>query len=262
MATNRFTYTRKQLEQLFKWIYAGNINPRQLPLDLYQATLGYLSDGVARGFGSGDLGDEEIGLLYDFEVNLGVFSAAKTHQQVVDMTLAIFDTESRTKRSFSEFKANAGEIFEQYNVNWLKTEYRTVFNQSLAARQWMDFQRDKDLFPLLKYNTIGDERVREVHVELDGIVRHIDDPFWRRYFPPNDWGCRCDVTSHEDGEVTITPDSVIRSLSAPGELFDMNPAVDRVVFDESHPYISNVAERHHVLRDRNFDMPLPSKPKK
>ena len=36
-------------------------------------------------------------------------------------------------------------------------------------------------------------RPRPAHVALDGITRAADDPFWRTYYPPNGWGCRCRV---------------------------------------------------------------------
>lgn len=34
---------------------------------------------------------------------------------------------------------------------------------------------------------------RPYHVALDGIVRPADDPFWRSYYAPNGWGCKCRV---------------------------------------------------------------------
>lgn len=36
-------------------------------------------------------------------------------------------------------------------------------------------------------------RPRRAHVALDGITKAADDPFWRTYYPPNGWGCRCRV---------------------------------------------------------------------
>jgi SPP1 gp7 family putative phage head morphogenesis protein len=262
MADSPFTYTKKQLARLFKMIFSGAFTPARLPVDLYESTLGSLSDAVLRGFVQGDLTEEELGLLDYFSHNIAVFSGAKTHQQVSDMTRALIDPETGMKRSFSEFKRDANNIFEEYNVNWLKTEYRTAINNAFAARQWMVFQEEKDVLPFLRFNTVGDERVRDEHVELDGIVRHVDDPFWRKYLPPIDWNCRCDVTSHSEDDVTETPKADLKGIQEPDDLFAFNPAVDKIIFDENHPYISKVAERYHVLRDRNFDLPTPKDPRK
>lgn len=261
MPASDLTYNRKQLNRLMKGVFESDINPASLPEDLYLAVLNVLSDGVARGFGTGKLTDEASDLLRHFDHNVAVFSAAKTHQQIADMTRALIDPETGLKRSFSAFKRDAEGIFEQYNVNWLETEYRTAFNNSFGARQWLSFQEDAQLFPIIRYETAGDERVRDEHVELDGIVRHIDDPFWRRWFPPNGWRCRCDATSHEAGDLEFTPDDILSTIQPPSELFDFNPALDKVIFKPDHPYISRVAERYHVNRDRNFDLPVPPKPK-
>jgi len=264
MSTNddraEWLYTRKQLDNLMKGVFEGGIDPASLPVGLYNAILATLSDGVVRGFGFGDLTDEAQDLLAHFDHNVAVFSAAKTHQQIADMTRKLFDPETGLKRSFSAFKADATEIFDQYNVNWLKTEYRTAFNNAFGARQWLEFSAKKSALPVIRYETANDERVRDEHVDLDGIVRHIDDPFWRRWFPPNGWNCRCDATQHEIGDLTFTSDDVIAKIKPPSELFDFNPAIDKVIFDPNHPYMSRVAERYHVIRDRNFGLPVPPKP--
>ncbi len=261
MPIQQFTYIRKQLDKLMKDVFEGAVNPASLPVDLYEATLMTLSSGVARGFGKGNLTNEMSDLLGHFDHNVGVFSAAKTHQQVADMTRALIDPETGLKRSFSSFKSHAGEIFDQYNTNWLRTEYRTAFNQGLGARQWHEMQKGKEDLPVLRYETSGDERVRKEHVSLDNIVRHIDDPFWRQWFPPNGWNCRCDVTQHELGDVEFTNDDVLAGLDAPSKLFNGNPALDKVIFDPTHPYMSRVAERYKVQQAHNFHMPVPPKPK-
>lgn len=252
-------YTRGQLETLLRSIFEGETTPSRLPQGLFSMILGILTDGVARGFGVGDLDEEAENLLDHFDNNIGVFSAAKTHQQVVDMRSKVFDSEGK-KRPFSDFRKDANEVFDEYNKNWLRTEYRTAVNNSFAARQWLEFQKQKDLFPLLRYQTALDERVREDHEDLDGIVRHIDDKFWLLWFPPNGWNCRCDVTSHAIGELEVTPEYAIKDLIPPSDLFSINPALDKVIFNPEHPYISKVDERYHALRDRNFDLPVRPKP--
>ena len=43
-----------------------------------------------------------------------------------------------------------------------------------------------------EYRAVGDDRTRPDHLKLDGVIREKDDPFWAKYTPPWDHGCRCD----------------------------------------------------------------------
>lgn len=260
MAKNPEDYTEEEIVALFKAIYEGRVTPKRLPVDLFESILLRLSDAVVRGF---DINDEilaeQANLIAHFDRNVAVFSAAKTHQQVVDMSLKLVGADG-LKTPFSLFKKEARAIFDEYNVNWLKTEYRTAFNNSLAARQWVDFEADRDITPLLRFDTAGDERVRDEHVELDGVVRHIDDPFWNTYLPPIDWNCRCDATAYTEDEATITPDSKLKDLPEPDELFAFNPAKDKQIFDlHKHPYMK-VNERYKTLKENDFNLDLPPEP--
>ena len=44
-----------------------------------------------------------------------------------------------------------------------------------------------------EYTTVGDNRVREEHAVLEGVTLPKNDPFWRQFYPPNGWSCRCAV---------------------------------------------------------------------
>lgn len=69
-----------------------------------------------------------------------------------------------------------------------------------AAARYEQEQEDKDVFPYLLYQTLGDENVRQSHRDLDGKIVHKDDPFWRQHYPPWDWGCRCTVIELTEAE--------------------------------------------------------------
>src|SRR3990172_5748594 len=63
------------------------------------------------------------------------------------------------------------------------------------AAQW-DSLHDPDvkaLFPYYRYVTVGDSAVREAHAVHHGKVYPADHDFWKHWWPPNDWNCRCDV---------------------------------------------------------------------
>jgi len=65
--------------------------------------------------------------------------------------------------------------------------------QAYAAAQHEVMVEQKAVLPYWKYLTVGDERVREAHAALHGLILPADDPFWNDHFPPWDWGCRCRV---------------------------------------------------------------------
>jgi SPP1 gp7 family putative phage head morphogenesis protein len=62
-----------------------------------------------------------------------------------------------------------------------------------AAADYEIMDRQRDVFPYWQYKTMEDDRVRESHAALDGIVLPADHEFWLTHFPPWDWGCRCTV---------------------------------------------------------------------
>lgn len=76
---------------------------------------------------------------------------------------------------------------------------RTIYSTYMAAQRNLGVlehaQDNKSRRPYLRYNTVGDDRVRDTHAVLDGVTRPVDDPFWNTYLPPWDFNCRCDVTS-------------------------------------------------------------------
>lgn len=75
----------------------------------------------------------------------------------------------------------------------LETIYRTNLRTARATGQWEGIEAVKDRFPYLEYVAVRDERTRDDHRALHGIVLPVDDTFWADHFPPNGWNCRCRV---------------------------------------------------------------------
>lgn len=254
-------YSDKQLERLINGVYNGKITRENLPLDLYEATVARLSKAVFKGFG-GDFttlaGEHEAtDLLLYFQHNTAYFSAAKTFQQVNDMSTKLFD-ESGDKVPFADFKAAATEVFEEYNENWLRAEYNTAISQAQAGREWQTIQSNKDVLPLLQYQTVGDDRVRDEHADWDGVTLPVDHEFWETHLPPNGFNCRCIVQQLEADEAEQT-DLTDSQETDPPSLFAMNSGTDRVIFKEDHPYF-NVADKYEILKKQDFGLPVPPDP--
>jgi uncharacterized protein with gpF-like domain len=82
---------------------------------------------------------------------------------------------------------------------------RTIYNANLrtarAAGQWDRAQRNKAVFPYLKYGLGPSEQHRELHQQWDGTILPVDHPWWSTHLPPNGWGCKCGVRSISRAEM-------------------------------------------------------------
>ena len=78
---------------------------------------------------------------------------------------------------------------------------RTHGYQAYSAAQYNVMERQKDVFPYWRYQTAQDDRVRDSHAALEGVVLPANDPFWQTHFPPWDFNCRCTVVPLSDADV-------------------------------------------------------------
>ncbi len=95
--------------------------------------------------------------------------------------------------TWNEYKKAALETSNLYNATWLEAEYNQTIATANMAGKYREFEKNQELYPNLKYVTVGDNRVREKHKKWDGFIAPIKHPIWQRLLPPNDWGCRCDI---------------------------------------------------------------------
>ncbi len=123
--------------------------------------------------------------------NIAEFSAFKetSFKKQIESRL----TKNGKVLSWSDFKKETAKLDVQYNQQWLKTEYNQTIANANSAEKFKEYQSQKHLYPNLEYKTIGDERVRGSHKDMNGIILPVGDPFWQKFLPPNDWGCRCYV---------------------------------------------------------------------
>lgn len=176
--------------------------------------------------------------------NAGEFAAFKNHAEQRELAKLMLD-ENGKPRTFSQFKKAARPITEQYNINWLQTEYNQATAQSQMAIKWEGFKEDADLYPNLEYRAVQDKRTRDEHAKMHGIVLPINDPFWNTNYPPNGWGCRCTV---------VQTDKKVRKPKTdiePDKGFDHNSGKDRKLFADKNGYTENVSakERSAIKRE-------------
>ena len=64
--------------------------------------------------------------------------------------------------------------------------------QAFNAANWRVIQEDADTTHI-QYLATEDDRVRDSHLALNGIILPKDDSFWGDHTPPWEWGCRCRI---------------------------------------------------------------------
>lgn len=106
----------------------------------------------------------------------------------------------------------SGEIHgKRLNARRLETIFRTNMQSAYMAGRWQALWSDREARPIWTYSTVGDNRVRPKHKVLHGITLAATDPFWRYYFPPNGWKCRCRVRALTQAQVKAQGLEVISS---------------------------------------------------
>jgi len=240
---NFINWSEEEIEKLINQVYGGVVTIDALPKPLYDAILDKMVDAIIDGFGDFD-GSVQEAAFTSMTDSVKDFSFAKVFQQINDFENFIFDAKGN-KLAFSEFKEIASEIFNIYNGAWLETEFNTAITAAESAKDYLQYQEDKEALPLLKYSTVGDERVRASHKKLDGIIRPVDDAFWDEYLPPNDFNCRCIVEQLEEGEVSDV--SKLKIDTVP-DLFKNNPVKSGEIFKtDSHPYFKGLGGRKNAF---------------
>lgn len=95
--------------------------------------------------------------------------------------------------TFNDFKKLVEENEIILSEPYLKNVFRTNIQTAYGHGRWQQQQWNKAKRPYLMYVAINDSRVRPSHLALNRIIRHIDDPFWLKYYAPWDFMCRCTI---------------------------------------------------------------------
>ncbi len=176
------------------------------------------------------------------EQNLRDFAAHKQHRMIEELRALKAKGLSR-----AAWDKEAARIMKRHNKTWLKAELQATIGNAQAAESWAEFEKRKDLYPNLRYITAHDERVRDSHRPLEGVIRAIDDPFWDIHAPKNGWECRCFLVQ-TDQPVTFGED-LSEVKIPPG--FRHNPGKTSKIFDEDHPYFKVSPLDREALHDQS-----------
>lgn len=126
----------------------------------------------------------------------------------------------------------------------LRTFYRQLETEknlaAIATRQAHNFGRylqDQDIYPNLRYIASRSVNRRDSHIPYYGIIRPINDPFWRTSLPPSGWNCKCSVRQTAEPPTTQDLKPIKNPNGIPG-----NAYLEKAIFTPKHPLIRNIKD--------------------
>ncbi len=124
--------------------------------------------------------------------------------------------------------------------HWGDAETNYATQSAQMAKKWQDFEADGDSY-LLQYRTANDEKVRDEHQKLHGITLPVHDDFWKEYYPPLGWNCRCTVVQvpRDKYPVSNSLEAISAGLDATKNTpsFRFNPGIEKKAFPEGVSYL-------------------------
>jgi len=242
---SKFTDT-SIFEKALRNIYSKKVNVKtEIEPNLFDITFKQLNLAVDESFADVKFGEPDYDFIQELKYNNAVFSAFKTHRQQNDLAKQLINDKGNMK-SFSDFKKDTETIIGKYNVDWLNTEYNTAVLRARQASNFKKFERDKDLYPNLKWLPSTSVEIRKVHEPFYNKVWAIDDKFWAINFPGNLWNCKCDVTNTDEKISNQTFQNGQTNKADKG--LEGNPAFTKQIFNiKNHSYATNGYEKFEVI---------------
>lgn len=233
------------MEQIAKDRWEGKLKKGELSDTYILQTYKELNGALSDGFGADNFkvnkatGKIPIEAL-QMQRNLFKFSGAKNYVVLEHINQILTSDKGK---NWNAFKNEVLKLNPKYNKNYLQAEWQTAKQAGYHAANWQEYQNNKGLYPNLKYQTQKDNKVREAHQALQGIIAPIDSDFWKTHYPPNGWRCRCYVVQTAEppteGELPVLTDKEF-----PRE-FRGNVGISGEVFKETdenkgkpHPYFA------------------------
>lgn len=168
---------------------------------------------------------------------------------LLDTSLPDFDLfELEVREKFLKYGIGLGD---QPPGGWIKQNIDTAIKSSHATARW-NRVNDPDVsgvYTHWMYMTQSDERVRDEHVRLHGMIFPIDDASAASMVPPLDWGCRCYETYLTGAE--------IEGYAAPND-DQMQELLEKVPVDFRHSPADADATWKNWISGRYKDMGKPA----
>ncbi|WP_286767170.1 MULTISPECIES: minor capsid protein [Sphingobacterium] len=224
---------RDYLETIIREIWEKKALERGYDPELIKSYGEQLSRAIDKGYPKTEtqFGIVDEMKIHSLKKNVWQFSAAKTYTQLRDMSDALVGPDGKL-RSFDDFRIQT-VLMTGKQLKHLRTEYQTAVSGSQMASKWVDIQKTKDIYGLLEFVAVEDDRTTALCMSLSGVIKPVDDPFWMQFYPPNHYNCRSTVKKVRKGD--ITPDDQIVKPDIP-DIFKVNLGERGLAFPEDHAY--------------------------
>lgn len=230
-ARSSFTFDSAIIEKALRNIQAKRINTRTtIDAGLFSEVQRIVSNAIDIGY---DAPAGNSGFAQELKTNAEVWSAFKVHRMGRDIAARMLDEDGNLK-SFEQFKADTKDIVDHQVGRWLRTEFDTAVKRAHRAAEMRQFIEEADVFPNIEWLPSTAVNPRESHMPFYHHIWPIDDPFWERHKPGDEWGCQCDwrATDEEPTDNTGLGDEAIKPSPGLGG----NPARTGQLFSGDHPY--------------------------
>lgn len=229
--------TKAEIKKLIEGVWSGEYSAANLPFWLFDKISGKLEDAASQGWGNplGSGAIEDVELEKAMQENVFYFAAHKEAHELKDLN-ALFIA---SKNKYDYVKA-AMLLDEKYNFHWFNTEYNVTKRIARSGREWRRIEATKDIYPKLKFVAVQDANTRAEHAALHGIIRPVGDAFWKTYFPPLSWNCRCRTERVMDGKSTP-----LKDIEKPEVIEQFRDRVtdSKKIWHESHPYFHDLTDK-------------------
>jgi len=192
-----------------------------------------------------------------------LFGSLKTHAQLFEANSLLLNSDGQIK-SQAQLEHELNKLNVTYNNNHLEAERQFAVSSAISADKWSKVSERYNL----QYRTVNDDKVRDEHRVLHDITLPVEDEFWKKYYPPNGWRCRCVAVQvrkskypeSDSAKAMESGDKATMQIGKDGknrlEIFRFNPGATLKLMPPEHPYnkvagADKVKEASKVLEQDN-----------
>ena len=163
--------------------------------------------------------------------------------------------------TFSEWKKTLNVELTTNIESRLSTIYRTNMQAAFNEGSFQNMLDNKESRPFAMYDAINDGRTRPSHRALDGIIRPVDDSFWRKFRPPNGFNCRCSMISLTEEQAKkrsgnnkgLNKRKPRNGGADPGFEGDTRPTSNKVLLEEINKKLDKLPKKIRDAFKRSLD---------